>query len=515
MPPGCELVCCNARSSSARYARPGSCAKRGLALRIIAGDITESLSQALALRIGKKRHELWFVGNTRLTWQDGQLVVGVPNLFYHDWLQKTYGDDLASVAEEVFGQAATVRFTIDPELFKAGRRRQSDALLPLFEKGANPATPAHSILEPSAVTTSAPARADRGAQSASRARPRRFRRLEDFVVGPCNRVAHAAALDRVERPDEGPCPLVLHGPVGTGKTHLLEGIYGGLRQARPDWRLLFVSAEDFTNRFVHAMHQGKLAAFRKHFRECDALFVDDIHFLARKPATQEEFLHTFDALRAQERSVVLTCDCHPRLADCYMPELGDRLQGGALWGVSPPERQTRLLFMQLACQAPQRVALSAPVIEFLADQLRGNFRELEGALHSVYHFARVHGRPIDLASAKEALADVLRHSVRLLQLPDVEAAVCSVMGLDAKTLQARKRGWMVSHPRMLAMFLARKHTPATYAEIGQRFGGLNHSTAVAGEKKVRQWLAEDAKLNLGRPVSVRDLVEKIERELQR
>lgn len=201
-------------------------------MTIIAGDITEALSQGLALRIGKKRHDLWFAGNTRLTCQDGQLVVGVPNLFYHDWLQKTYAGDLAAVAEEVLGQSMPVRFTIDPELFKAGRKRQSDSPMPLFEDGA--ASPA-ALAAPREIRTAA-VNTVHSPERRSQRPPRRFRRLEDFVVGACNRVAHAAAQSVVEGPGSGPNPLVLHGPVGTGKTHLLEGIYAGLRRAHPDWR---------------------------------------------------------------------------------------------------------------------------------------------------------------------------------------------------------------------------------------------------------------------------------------
>src|SRR5262249_45627945 len=135
-------------------------------------------------------------------------------------------------------------------------------------------------------------------------RKRRWHRLSDFIVGACNRLAHASALSVVEMPGQGPNPLVLHGPVGTCKTHLLEGTYAGLRKARPDWRLCYSTAEEFTNRFIQAMRLNKLSAFRKHFRECDALLIDDLDFLASKRATQEEFLHTFDVLQADGKAVV-------------------------------------------------------------------------------------------------------------------------------------------------------------------------------------------------------------------
>src|SRR5262249_15305566 len=162
------------------------------------------------------------------------------------------------------------------------------------------------------------------------------------VVGACNRVAHASALSAVEEPGQSANPLVLYGPVGTGKTHLLEGIYIGLRKRHPDWRISFATAEDFTNRFVQAMRLGKLPAFLTHSGDWSALLIDSLQSLASKRATQEEFLHTFDALHADGRQVVVTCDCPPRRADDLSPELSDRLLGGAIWGLSPPDQETRL-----------------------------------------------------------------------------------------------------------------------------------------------------------------------------
>jgi chromosomal replication initiator protein len=310
--------------------------------------------------------------------------------------------------------------------------------------------------------------------------------------------------------------LVLHGPVGTGKTHLLEGIYAGLRRAHADWRVCYVSAEEFTIRFVQARRLGKFGAFRKHFRECEALLVDDLQFLATKARTQEEFLHTFDALQADGRLVVVSCDCHPRLADEFMPELSDRLLGGAVWGLAPPDATTRLDILRAKAGRSNDSLIADEVLQYLAAQLRGNVRELEGALHGIRHFSRVTGRPIDLPLVREALADLLRHAVRVVQLADVDEAVCRVLKLEPGALQSKQRAWAVSHPRMLAMFLARKHTAAAYSEIGQHFGGRNHSTAVAAEKKVRQWLQDNGELMLGeRRLRVREVVELVERGLLR
>jgi chromosomal replication initiator protein len=336
-------------------------------------DLSAALAEALRRRVGEPRYNLWFHGRTKLAWEDGLLVVGVPNHFYQEWMQKTFADDARAAAGDVFGQPARVRFVIDPELFQAARRAE-EAVRTAPPAPAEPPAPAATSHPEQVAPPAPPAKPERR----PRARTRRWRRLEEFVVGGCNRVAHAAALSVVEAPGQDANPLVLHGPVGTGKTHLLEGVYVGLRRARPDWRVCFVTAEDFTNRFVQALRLGKLAGFRKHFRECDALLLDDVHFLASKRASHEEFLHTLDALHADGRQVVLTCDCHPRLAEDFLPELTDRLLGGAVWGLLPPDAETRLGVLRARAAKAGPPVLPEEVLRYLAEHLRGNARVSKG-----------------------------------------------------------------------------------------------------------------------------------------
>ncbi len=482
-------------------------------------DVVAALGRAIAQRIGEPRYNLWFAQNTKFSWEEGLLTIGVPNHFFQEWLQNTFGEAVRAAAAEVLGRPMQLRFTIDPELFQAARRAQAATQNPDADTKPPTALPQTTSNHPDphnpSPTPATPPTPSYRTRPGGSKRTRHWRRLGDFVIGACNRVAHAAALSIVEAPGQGPNPLVLHGPVGTGKTHLLEGIYVGLRKRQPDWRIVYVTSEEFTNRFVQAMRLSKLGAFRHHFRECDALLMDDLQFLARKRATQEEFLHTFDVLQAAGRPLVLTCDCHPKLADEFTPELTDRLLGGAVWGLTPPDADTRLDLLRAKATRGEK-PLPDAVLRLLAEQLRGNVRELEGALHSLRHYSLVTGRPVDLALAREALGDLLRHAVRLVQLPDVDRAVCRALRLESGALQSPQRAWAVSHPRMVAMFLARKHTAAAYSEIGQFFGGRNHSTAVAAEKKVRQWLQDDGDLSLGeRRLRVRDVVALAERELLR
>jgi chromosomal replication initiator protein len=476
-------------------------------------EVVAALQQAIAERIGEPRYQLWFPDKTKFTWHDGKLIVGVPNHFYQEWLKKQFGDAVRAAAIDVSGQPVHVTFVIDPELFQAARREESpisEVQCPLSKTDSDMG---HRTPEDKSQTSDI---GHRTSDNLRRAPSRRWHHLHEFIVGASNRVAHASAVNAVEAPAQSPNPLVLHGPVGTGKTHLLEGIYAGLRKRQPEWRVVYTTAEEFTNRFLPAMRQGKLAGFRKHFRECDALLIDDLHFLASKRATQEEFLHTFDVLQAESRQVVAACDCHPRLAEIFLPELTDRLVGGAVWGLTQPDAETRLELLRAKAARHKPVMIPEVVLQFLATELRGNVRELEGALHSVLHFSRVAQRPVDLGLAREALSELLRHSVRIVRMEDVDRAVCGVLRLEAGALQSKQRAWSQAHLRMLAIYLARKYTSATFAEVGAFFGGRNHSTAVAAEKKVRLWLQDDGTIQLGAgQARVRDVVERVERELAR
>jgi chromosomal replication initiator protein len=458
-------------------------------------EVVAALAQAIVQRVGEPRYNLWFANHTHFSWDNDRLTVGVPNLHFQEWLESKFAAEVAAAAASVFGHAVQVCFAIDAGLFQAARQEQEIVRAATVEKK----------------------QAARLSVRETASRPsRRWHRLEDFVVGACNRVAHAAALSVVEATGQGPNPLVLHGSVGTGKTHLLEGIYAGIRRRHPDWDVRFLTAEAFTNGFLHAMHAGKLGSFRRRFRECDALLVDDLHFLATKRATGEEFLHTFDALLAENRQLVVTCDCHPRLADEFTPEMVDRLLGGAVWGLAPADPETRIAILRSRALRLGEPGVPEEVLVHIAGKLRGNVRELEGALHALRHYSRVAARPIDVATANEALADLLRHAVRVVKLSDIDAALCRVLKLEPSALQAKQRAWAISHPRMLAMYLARKHTTASYSEVGQHYGGRNHSTAVAAEKKVRVWLRDDGVLCLGeRTLKVREVVELVERELMR
>ncbi len=472
-------------------------------------ETVAALETGIAQRIGGERYERWFQNRTNFSWEEDLLEVGVANHICLDLLQTRFLREISQAARDVFGRTLKVHFKIDPSLFsEAGSAdigNEKEIKSPELPVPSYQYLPAEETAKVSANTAKAVSKSGH---------KRRWHTLEEFVVGPCNRVAHASALAVVDNPGMEVNPLVLHGPVSSGKTHLLEAVYVGLRRQHRDWRVCFVTAEDFTNRFLQAMHAGRTLAFRKYYRDCDVLLVDDLHFLSRKKATREEFLHTYDVLLNDGKQIVMTCDCHPRLHEDFPPELVDRMVSGGVWGLMPPDFDTRVKLLHSLVKKKGSQLLDEQVLLFLADNLRGNFRELQGAINSIFHLSKIQEREVDIALVKEVLAELLQHNLRRIQLTDVDRLLCGMLSLSPGSFQNRSRSWLFSFPRMIAMFLSRKHTQATYSEVGSYFGNRTHSTVVSAEKKVKAWLREDAVLRYGtQEIRVRDFLEQAERNL--
>lgn len=487
---------------------------------------------ALIKRIGASRYHLWFADNSRFHLGGDEIFFLARNSHFRDWAAEKFGPTIREAVRDVLGDLP-LRFAVDAcETVEAESMAPEPGAVPPSAAAIEPRPTTEATALPRLLPTVSPQlnlfgepaappppkalkRQLKHEQETAARQSRRWRTFAEFAVGPSNRVAYAAALAVAEEPGLGPNPLVLHGPVGTGKTHLLEAIYAMLRKQTLSARPVFVTAEEFTHRFVQGTRFNKMSAFRRHFRECSALLFDDLHFLAKKRGSMEEFLFTLDALVTDGRQVVLTTDCHPRLAEEFLPELVDRLLGGAAWGLLPPDDETRLDILRRKASGANP-AIGDDVLKFLARNLRGNVRELEGAVNGIRHFAKVSGQPITVGAAREAIGDLLRHTVRSITIADVDTAVCTVLRLSSGQLQSKSRSWQVSHPRGIAIFLARKHTAATYGEIAKYFGVRQHSTAVAAEKRVRTWLTTNESLALGdRRWLAKDLIDRIERELHK
>ncbi len=454
-------------------------------------EIVSALRCALADKVGKDRFELWFGTAVRLELNDGRLTISTPNRLFQDWLRRNFLRQIESACVDVLGTCPALEFRADPPVAEQPAAASAGA-------AAN-GTPSGPCGSPRSPGRSSP-KPDNGA--ANRESPgtprRRFLDLDSFVAGRSNRLARAAAEMVVERPGEF-SPLVIHGPTSVGKTHLLQGIWTMARRARPALTAIYLSAEQFTAGFLEALRQSGLPSFRQKCRGVDLLLIDDLQFLSGKKCTQVELLYTIDTLLREGRQMVFAVDSPPAELTGLGPELSTRLQSGMVCRIDPPEYDTRL---GIVGQMARRMKLTVPqdVERFVASRLTSHARELSGALCRLHAASQALGKPIDLSMAEEALAEMIRHSTRLVRLPDIEKAVCTAFGLEPKSLQSGRKAKQISRPRMLAMWLARKYTRAALSEIGHYFGRRAHSTVISAQKRVDDWLA------LGTPLEVADRV---------
>lgn len=456
-------------------------------------SIEKDLRRALAERLGPDKFGLWFGEGVRLGVDGDNLVVGVPNGFFREWIQGHYAESLTETAQGIAGRSLRLDFQIDAE----AEPPLGNVVAPPIPGSGRPHGPTVPIptAPPRPVEKPSNRLNDHVLKQTGQGAARAWKRLDDFVTGPSNRLAHAAAVEMAQSAGGSFNPLVVHGGVGLGKTHLLEGIAHGLKQGHAGRNVLHVTAEAFTNHFLEAMRTGSLSTFRNRYRRGDALIIDDVHFLAAKRASLQEFLHTFNTIHATGAPIVIAADQHPRLIARLTDELATRFVAGMVVKVEAPDPATRRAILSAKALA-RGVELPEAVLAYIAEHLRGSVRELEGALHSLIAHAMLVGKRIDLNLARTALRDTIRHTATALALKDVEQAVCLTFSMTPDALRSDNRARSVSHPRMLAMFLARKHTPASYSEIGRYFGGRNHSTVISAEKKVLAWLKEEQRCGL-------------------
>jgi chromosomal replication initiator protein len=454
-------------------------------------DVVSSIRCELIERIGQERFGLWFTSSVRLELSEDTLIVTAADQFLLERLRKQFMEDLSAVSRQVAGVSQTV-FRVDDSL-----RRTAKAEKPTR---ANEQDDCASV-PLSAVPPSRPAGA------------RKFAHFSSFSVGGNNQVAHAAAMSVARRPGEV-SPLFLYGPAGCGKTHLLEGIWSDVRQNYRRSRILFLSAEQFTSYFLVALRGSGLPNFRSKCREVDLLAIDDVQFFAGKRATIIELQHTMDSLLRAGRQLILAADRPPVGLTDLGNEMIARFTGGLICGLDHADYTTRL---DIARRKAAQLEITMPeeVLTMLAQELPGDARQIQGALHRLEATSVALKQSISVSLARVTLRDVFRATQPVVRLPDIERAVCDTFGLDPKTLRQGGKTKSVSQPRMLAMWLARKYTRAAFAEISQYFGRRSHSTVISAEKKVNCWMSEDASIQLGQEAcQAREAVQRIELRLR-
>lgn len=414
----------------------------------------------------------WLEPTTALSLNNDTIIIGAPDRFTAEWNESKHAQLLASYAPVALGYPIKILFKVDEE--RRGRPQMDLFVAPLPDtKDGIPAstTPSGSTVQLSARYT-----------------------FQNFVIGKSNELAAAAAQAAAASPGKVYNPLFLYGQTGLGKTHLMQAIAHEILSNAPHLRLCFVATEQFTNELVTAIQTRTTAGFRKRYREVDLLLVDDVHFLKRTEATQEEFFHTFNALYEAGRQIVLTSDRPPAEIPGLEARLVSRFQWGMVADIEPPDLEHRIAILQNKARL-DHLELTIPddVIQFIAHHVWSSVRELEGSIIRLLAYASLKHQTISIELARQALRDKLKpgdddysHLTAKLTTLTIQAAVAQEWGISVEALCSKTRTKQLTVPRQAAMHLVRELLGLQLVEIGAAFGGRDHSTVIHSLEKVQE-----------------------------
>lgn len=425
--------------------------------------------------ISEVEYHTWFVPVRPLGVQDGALVLGVRNSFAQEWFRKHYQDLLEDALRQLGASAPQVSFEVLPAVQDAMMAPSTDPVAPSSRR---PAT--------MQVVQTNPGQA--GARALN---PKYI--FENFVVGPNNNLAHAAALAVAESPGKTYNPLFVYGDVGLGKTHLMHAVGHYVLERHPEKRVEYVSTESFTNDLINAIREDRMTQFRNRYRSVDLLLVDDIQFLAGKERTQEEFFHTFNALYESHKQIILSSDRPPRDIQTLESRLRSRFEWGLITDIQSPEFETRVAILKMNAEH-RRINIPQEVLELIARQVTSNIRELEGALVRVMAFSSLNNVALSKAVAAKALSDVFTSQEVQIEMADVLRAVADYFSVPLESLRGSGRVREVVVPRQIAMYLIRDLTGHSLPEVGVFFG-RDHSTVLHATQKVSEQLGRDPELS--------------------
>jgi|LakMenEpi03Aug12_release.lakeMendotaPanAssembly.Ray.scaffolds.fasta_scaffold00385_39 chromosomal replication initiator protein len=465
-----------------------------------------TLEKLLIVRIGKPRFDLWFGKRVSFVLNDDKLFVFVPNNHFLEWLNNKFRKNIEDAVKDCLLGPKQIVFQISQQtLSQPTLKDAEDSIGNSIPLGA----PELNVVKSDGIVQLM------NVPGTKEAKKRDWLDFKSFVVGESNKLAFemARSLSIEKRGDTS--PLVIFGPQGCGKTHLLESSFRSFKNSFPLLPAEFISAEEFTSQFVVAMHKNRMPAFRAKIRSNSLFVFDDVHLLADKPATQKELMLNLDVITQKGGSIIAGMDCHPRMAKKIMPELLDRLMSGMICSVGVPEDSLRIALIKRYWSMLSNQELSLEVTEYLSKEVRGNVRIILGVLKQLSNSARINRVLPTLELARSIVGGFIRCVFKSISLQDIDEVVSTFLLLAPGALKSGVREEKMSFPRNLAMYLARKNSSFTYREIGSYFGNRNHSTVIAGEKKIESLIKFDSRVQFANlEYDLNFLLQSIQQKLQ-
>ena len=420
-----------------------------------ASELWAKSLEAIRAETEHQSYKTWFEPTRAVELTDDALKIEVPNRFFADWLEEHYLGLIQRALRDAAGRDVQPAFQIS--------HRRPDEYEPV---SARRPQPTQQQLAPASETQLNP----------------RYT-FESFVVGSSNRFAQAAGMAVAEAPGTTYNPLFIYGGVGLGKTHLMQAIGHYVRQQRPGASVYYVSSETFMNELITAIQRGTTLGFRDKYRSRDVLLIDDVQFLAGKESTQEEFFHTFNALYLAHKQIVLTSDRPPKQISTLEERLASRFESGLVTDIQSPDLETRIAILHRK-EEMDGISIPNDVVHLIANSVTSNIRELEGSLVRLLAFSSLTGSEITVDLAKEVLSEFLGRPRGPVSVARIQQAVAEAYGVPVEKMKARGRSSQIALARQVAMYFARELTPLSLAQIGEHFGGRDHTTVLHAHRKI-------------------------------
>ncbi len=445
-------------------------------------NLWQKVLEKIQENLSKPSFETWFQETKIIAIQNNLLIIEVPNEFAKDWIETRYSKLIAEIVENITNKSLDIKFVM-PEMKNEAIEEQKEQIEEEETTTKEEQKDNEAILNPKYT-------------------------FDTFVIGSSNRFAHAASLAVAEAPAKAYNPLFIYGEVGLGKTHLMHAIGHYILKHNSKMNIMYLTSEEFTNRLINSIRYDETIKFRNQYRNIDILLIDDIQFLAGKERTQEEFFHTFNALHDANKQIIISSDRPPKEIPTLEERLRSRFEWGLITDIQEPDLETRIAILKKKASLDD-IEVPNDVIVYIANEIKSNIRELEGALIRVVAYSSLVNDNITVELTQEALKDIIESNQpkknKEITVNLIKEVVANNYGVDIQTMESKKRTRAIAFPRQIAMYIARKLTSLSLPQIGKKFGGRDHSTVLHAFNKIKDKMEDEKEFN----EKIKDLIAEI------